>query len=95
MNHFIEYVCRGVVHNEDGIKRLRKNVTTLAKCNRNLAASLICYGVAGILLTLVVAEQDKEIKALKKQVADLAKCEEAEDATVTDNTEEQKDQEGA
>lgn len=95
MNHFIEYVCRGVVHNEDAVKRLRKSVASLAKCNRQLAGSVICMGIAGILLTSIVFEQDKEIKALKKQVADLAKCEEAEDATVTNTTEEQKDQEGA
>lgn len=90
MNHFIEYVCRCVVLSEDAIQRLGKKVTNLAKCNRNLTASVICLGVAGILMTSVVAEQEKEIRTLKKQVSDLA------DKTETyDTAEEQNDQEGA
>jgi hypothetical protein len=90
MNHFIEYVCRGVVHTEDALKRLNKNVMALAKCNRRLAGTIICYGVAGILLTCIVMDQDKEIKALKKQVSDLVVKEETHTTT-----EEQNDQEGA
>ena len=99
MNHFIEYVCRGVVRSEDAIRNLSGKVVSLVKCNRNLAGSVICLGVAGLLLTAVVAEQDKEIKALKKQVSDLAKCEEASTehakVDVANNVEEQTQQEGA
>lgn len=93
MNHFIEYVCRGVIRSEDSINRLNRNVAALAKGNRNLAASVVCLGVAGILMTSVLFEQDKEIKALKKQVADLTKP--AEDVIVADNVEEVENQEGA
>lgn len=94
MNEFIEYVCRGVIRSEDAIKNLNKSVRALAKCNRNLRASLICFGISGILLTSVVAVQDKEIRELKKQVADLAAKDEPEEGS-TDNTEEQNEQEGA
>jgi hypothetical protein len=93
MNEFIEYVCRGVIRSEDAIKNLNRSVRTLAKCNRNLRAGLICFGISGLLLTLVVAEQDKEIKALKKQVSNLAAKDETEETA--DNTEEQNEQEGA
>lgn len=90
MNQFIEYVCRGVIRSEDAIRNLRKNVVSLARCNRNLTVGVICIGVAGLLMATVVAEQDKEIEALKKQVADLATKTETHDTT-----EEQTDQEGA
>lgn len=93
MNHFIEYVCRGVVRSEDAIRRLNHNVRSLAKCNRNLATSVICLGVSGLLMTYVLLEQNKDIAALKKQVADLAKP--AEDVPVADNVEEVENQEGA
>ena len=94
MNQFIEYVCRGVIRSEDAIRDLSKNVVGLAKCHKRLTASVICLGVAGLLLTSVVAEQDKDIKALKKQVSDLAAARGPME-NVVDNTEEQKDQEGA
>lgn len=84
MNEFIEYVCRGVIRSEDAIDRLNRSVVTLARCKNRLNTSVICLGVAGLLLTAVVAAQDRDIKALKKQVSELAK-----------NTEEQKQQEGA
>lgn len=93
MNEFIEYVCRGVIRSEDAIKNLNRNVRSLAKCNRNLRAGLICFGISSLLLTSVVAMQDKEIKELKKQVADLAAKDEPEDTA--DTTEEQNEQEGA
>lgn len=98
MNEFIEYVCRGVIRSEDAIKNLNRSVRTLAKCNRNLRAGLICFGISSLLLTSVVALQDKEIQALKKQVAKLAvKDEPTEGSTedATDTTEEQNEQEGA
>ena len=90
MNHFIEYVFRGVIRSEDAIRNLNKHVVSLAKCNKNLTGSIICFGIAGILMTAVVAEHDKEIKALKKQVSELAKA-----VDTTKNVEEQNEQEGA
>lgn len=93
MNEFIEYVCRGVIRSEDAIKRLSREVRALAKCNRSLRAGLICFGISGLLLTSVIALQDKEIQTLKKQVADLAVNGEPEDTA--DTTEEQNEQEGA
>lgn len=98
MNEFIEYVCRGVIRSEDAIKNLNRNVRSLAKCNRNLRAGLICFGISSLLLTSVVAMQDKEIKELKKQVADLAAKDEPEEGSTEDTantTEEQNEQEGA
>lgn len=94
MDHFIEYVCRGVMRSEDAIKRLNKNVATLAKSHRNLSAGVICLGVAGLLLTSVIADQDKEIKALKKQVKDLTKVAEC-DIPNADEEKESENQEGA
>lgn len=96
MNNFIEYVCRGVIRSEDAIRSLKKDLTGLAKCHRSLAGSVVCLGIAGILLTSVIYEQDKEIKALKKQVAELAKdAEEPVVVNVANNVEENKEQEGA
>jgi hypothetical protein len=91
MNQFIEYVCRGVIRSEDAIKNLNKKVVGLAKCHRKLSVGIICVSVAGLLLTSVVAAQDKEIQALKKQVADLIPNEEPEE----NSTEEKNDLEGA
>lgn len=98
MNEFIEYVCRGVIRSEDAIKNLNRNVRALAKCNRNLRAGLICFGISGLLLTSVIAFQDKEIQALKKQVAGLTAKDEPEEGSTedtADTTEEQNEQEGA
>lgn len=100
MNQFIEYVCRGVIRSEDAIKNLNRKVARLTRCNRKLGVSVICVSVAGLLLTSVVAAQDKEIQALKKQVATLMpvpeeKPEEGSTEDTVDTTEEQNDQEGA
>ena len=93
MNQFIEYVCRGVIRSEDAIKHLNKNVAKLVKCTRITNTRVTCLAVAGLLITAVVAMQDKEIKELKKQVADLAVKDESADTA--DTTEEQNEQEGA
>lgn len=100
MNQFIEYVCRGVIRSEDAIKNLNRKVAGLTKCHRNLAVSVICVSISGLILTSVVAAQDKEIQALKKQVATLIpvpeeKPEEGSTEDTVDTTEEQNDQEGA
>lgn len=98
MNQFIEYVCRGVIRSEDAIKNMNRKVAGLTKCHRKLGISVICVSVAGLLLTSVVAAQDKEIQALKKQVATLMPKDEPEEGSTedtTDTTEEQNDQEGA
>lgn len=91
MNHFMDYVCRGIVRSEDAIRCLNKRVVKLAKCNSKLGTGVICLGVAGLLLTAMVAIHDQEIQALRKQVAELAKSED----TTTNATEEQNQQEGA
>lgn len=72
MNHFMDYVCRGIVRSEDAIRRLNKNVTKLAKCNSQLSTAVICMGIAGMLTAAMLAVHDKEIKALQKQVSELA-----------------------
>lgn len=99
MNNFFEYVCRGVIRSEDAIRDLSKNVASLTKCNRHLAGSVVCIGVAGLLMTWVIYDQDKEIKALKKQTAELAKEVEAHAdpvvVNVANDMEEQNEQEGA
>lgn len=73
MNHFMDYVCRGIVRSEDAIRCLNKRTIKLAKCNRQLSTAVMCLGVAGILTLAVVAAQDNEIKALRARVDELAK----------------------
>lgn len=84
MDHFIEYICRGVVRSEDAICRLNKRYVKLAKGIQRTNVGVICIGVGAIMVASVVWMQDNEIKALQKQVADL-----------TPKTEEQNQQEGA
>lgn len=84
MDHFIEYICRGVVRSEDAICRLNKRYAKLAKCTKSTNVAVACIGVGAIMVASVVWMQDNEIKALQKQVADL-----------TPKTEEQNQQEGA
>lgn len=84
MNHFMEYVCRGIVRSEDAIGRLNKNVVKLAKCTRNLNSSVGCVLVAGLMLASVVYANAKDIETLQKQVKDL-----------TNEVEELKEQKGA
>jgi poly(3-hydroxyalkanoate) synthetase len=71
--NFMEYVCRGIVRSEDAIDRLNKKVTKMAKTNASLNINIAGICVAGLILTAIVAVQDREIKALQKQVNDLAK----------------------
>jgi hypothetical protein len=84
MDHFIEYICRGVVRSEDAICRLNKRYVKLAKHMNRTNVAVMCIGVGAIMVASVVWMQDNEIKALQKQVADL-----------TPKTEEQNQQEGA
>lgn len=98
MNHFMDYVCRGIVRSEDAIRCLNKRVNKLAKCNGKLGASLVCLGVAGLLMTSVIAAQDQEIKALRAQVSELDKHIKDVDSrvvNVANKMEEQNQQEGA
>lgn len=87
MDHFIEYICRGVVRSEDAICRLNKRYVKLAKCMKGTNVAVMCIGVGAIMVASVVWMQDNEIKALQKQVAELTKDPE--------NVEEQNQQEGA
>lgn len=73
MNEMIR-ICRSMVKSEHAIRRLNANVA--------------CIAIGGLLITALIAAQEKEIQELKEQVSDLKK------ATV-DTTEEQKDQKGA
>ena len=94
MDHFIEYICRGVVRSEDAICRLNKRYVKLAKCMSRTNVGVMCIGVGAIMVASVVAMQDQEIKALKKQVTDLAAARGPME-NVVDDTEEQNQQEGA
>lgn len=93
MNHFIEYVCRGVVHSEDAIRQLSKRTAKLTKCCRQTNTAVFCFGVVCFGMLAILAIQDQEIKALQKQVTELANSE-VETNTV-DATEEQNQQKGA
>lgn len=70
--NFMEYICRGIVRSEDAINRLGKSVKQLAKNDRAIKGSLVCFGIAGALMCFVIAEQDREIEALQRKVEDLA-----------------------
>lgn len=94
MDHFIEYICKGVIRSEDAICRLNKRYVKLAKCMSRTNVGVICIGVGAIMVASVVAMQDQEIKALQKQVSDLAATREPIKNVVAD-TEEQNKQEGA
>ena len=94
MDHFIEYICKGVIRSEDAICRTNKRVTKLAKCCSRTNTTVLCLGIASALTMAVLVIQDQEIKALQKQVSDLeAKGEPTE--AVENNTEENTQQEGA
>ena len=71
--NFMEFTCRGIVRNEDNIRRLNKNMTKLAKCTHNLNSSVGCVLVAGLLLASVIYANAKDIELLKKQNKDLAR----------------------
>ena len=94
MNHFIEYICRGVVRSEDAICRLNKRYAQLAKCMKRTNVGVMCIGVGAIMVASVVAMQDQEIKALKKQVDEITAAREPVE-NVVDETEENTQQEGA
>ena len=73
MNHFMDYVCRGIVRSEDAVRCLNKRVVKLTKCCRQTNTAVICLGVSCLVTLAVVAMQDREIKALQKQVTELTK----------------------
>ena len=81
-------ICRSVVNSENAIHRLNNKVGALARCCRKTSAQITIVAVAGLMLTALVAVQDKEIRALQKKVADL-------ETKNTGTTEEQTEQKGA
>lgn len=82
--NFMEFVCRGVVRNEDGIRRLNKNVTKLAKCCRTTNGCVAGLCMVGFMFAAVIYANAKDIEVLQKQVKDL-----------THEVEELKEQKGA
>lgn len=82
--NFMEFVCRGVVRNEDNIRRLSKNVAKLTKCTRNTNVAVTCVFLSGLMLAGAIYVNAKDIAALQKQVKDL-----------THEVEELKEQKGA
>ena len=70
MNELI-HICRSVANSENAINRLNKSVVKLTKCCRITNTRVTCVAVAGLLITAIIAMQEKEIKALKEQVANL------------------------
>ena len=89
MNELI-HICRSVANSENAIHRLNKGMARMAKCCRLTNTRVTCVAISVLLITAVVAAQEKEIKALRKQVADLTAKPET-----NDTTEEQTAQEGA
>ena len=71
--NFMEFVCRGVVRNEDNIRRLNKNVTKLTKIVRDTNGIMFCMCLAGVMLGSVIYANAKDIELLKKQNKDLAR----------------------
>ena len=94
MNHYMDYVCRGIVRSEDANRCLNKRVVKLSKCNKQLSTAGICMGVSGLLTLSVLWAQDNEIKALRKQVEEIAAARGPME-NVVNETEENTQQEGA
>ncbi len=82
--NFMEFACRGIVRNEDNIRRLNKNMVKLAKIARNTNGVMFGMCVAGAMLASVIYANIKDIELLQKQVKDL-----------THEVEELKEQKGA
>lgn len=71
--NFMEFACRGIVRNEDNIRRLNKNMTKLTKIVRDTNGIMFCMCMAGIMLGGVIYANAKDIELLKKQNKDLAR----------------------
>lgn len=69
--NFMEFACRGIVRNEDGIRRLNKSVTKLAKCARGNSKAIVMLAGAGLMFVTVIYANHKDIEDLQKQVKDL------------------------
>lgn len=82
--NFMEFACRGIVRNEDNIRRLHNHAVKLAKCVRSTNNVVLGLCVAGVMLSAVIMANAKDIENLQKQVKDL-----------THEVEELKEQKGA
>ena len=82
--NFMEFACRGIVRNEDNVRRLNKNMVKLAKCVNGTNNAILLLAGAGMLATALIYANAKDIKTLQKQVKDL-----------THEVEELKEQKGA
>lgn len=71
--NFLEFACRGIVRNEDNIRRLNKNMTKLTKIVRDTNGIMICMCLTGVMLCGVIYANAKDIELLKKQNKDLAR----------------------
>ena len=61
--NFMEFACRGIVRNEDNIRRLNKNMTKLTKIVRDTNGIMFC----------VIYANAKDIELLKSRTKDLAR----------------------
>lgn len=71
--NFMEFTCRGIVRNEDNIRRLNKNMAKLTKIVRDTNGIMFCMCLAGVMLSSVIYANAKDIELLKKQNKDLAR----------------------
>lgn len=71
--NFMEFACRGIVRNEDNIRRLSRNMNRLAKYARRTNGIVTCVCLCGIMLGGVIHANIQDTELLKKQVKDLAR----------------------
>lgn len=71
--NFMEFACRGIVRNEDNIRRMSRNMNRLAKYARRTNSVVTCVYLCGIMLGGVIYANAKDIELLKKQNKDLAR----------------------
>ena len=68
MEEMMNYIFKGILDSQEGIKQLNKKLKMQSRYNRQVAAMFLLGSGLGYIISMEIKDQKKEIKHLRDQV---------------------------
>lgn len=68
MEEMMNYIFKGILDSQEGIKQINKKLKMQSKYNRQVGAMFLLSAGLGYIMSMEIKEQKKEIRNLRDQV---------------------------
>ena len=68
MEEMMNYIFKGILDSQEGIKQLNKKLKMQSRYNRQVAAMFLLGSGLGYIMSMEIKEQKKEIQHLRNQI---------------------------